>query len=592
MSLSASERLQRFLVRVSLIDHLSFDLIHILAEDEELIEELDQVSSYIRYDIFMDAFLIHHLVLDYLRQKQDMLSEEEKRTTYLKAAYWCHKNGYLIDAITYYDKAGEYSEIVTLVYNHSQQIPVATAKFILDILDNVPPQEVDQILLFPVVHLRVKRSLDQLEESFELASCYAKKYSALPETPFNNRVLCGMYAAMGITRFLTAPYTDCYDFDTYIAELRKHYSRSPFEVTGHTIIQHVGPWISMVGTIREGAQNEYIEALTRMVPDAAYSMGGCMFGMDDLARGELLFYKNDMKAAECYVAKALASARENHQYDVKNRALFYMLRIGFAQGNSSKVEYAVSELKTQLEENDYMIRYVSYDIVMAWYYSTLGQPARVADWLKTDFELGTLTSFMAFFGDVIKRKYYYAEKDFNMLMMHIEDNKSATPIVFDKLEKKAVEAVCQYHLKNKDAALEAFQSAYEISRFDDLIMPFIELGRDMRTLTAYAMRDKNCSIPRGWLENINKKSSAYAKRLAVVVANYKQANNLNEEMQLSERETGVLSDLCHGLSRSEIAANSGLSINTIKRIVSTLHTKLGADNLADIIRIATERKLV
>jgi DNA-binding CsgD family transcriptional regulator len=42
----------------------------------------------------------------------------------------------------------------------------------------------------------------------------------------------------------------------------------------------------------------------------------------------------------------------------------------------------------------------------------------------------------------------------------------------------------------------------------------------------------------------------------------------------------------------EIASNRGLSINTIKMVINTLYMKVGAENLADLIRIAVEQNLI
>jgi len=123
-------------------------------------------------------------------------------------------------------------------------------------------------------------------------------------------------------------------------------------------------------------------------------------------------------------------------------------------------------------------------------------------------------------------------------------------------------------------------------------MPFIELGKDMRTLTATALKEKVSGIPGEWVESVNRKSASYAKRQAHVIADYKQANNIGDGVAFTPRETEILSDLSHGLSRAEIAAGRNISINTVKMLIGIIYGKLGAENLADLIRIAVERKIV
>ncbi|MDR2136783.1 MAG: hypothetical protein LBO68_00720, partial [Synergistaceae bacterium] len=135
-----SERLQRFLIQLSLIDHLSTDLVSTLAGDNALVDEMKEVSSFVRHDFYTNTYLIHHLFLDYLRRKQDILTEQEKHDTYLKAALWCDENDYKIDAISYYNKIGEYRAIVGIVYYFPAQIPFNEAKFLLDIYDNAPAE--------------------------------------------------------------------------------------------------------------------------------------------------------------------------------------------------------------------------------------------------------------------------------------------------------------------------------------------------------------------------------------------------------------------------------------------------------------------
>jgi DNA-binding NarL/FixJ family response regulator len=157
---------------------------------------------------------------------------------------------------------------------------------------------------------------------------------------------------------------------------------------------------------------------------------------------------------------------------------------------------------------------------------------------------------------------------------------------------KALEAVCRHQAKQRDAALAALCEAYELARSNDLAMPFIELGKDMRELAVLAVRDGGCPIPRQWLETIGRKAATYSKLLAIVASEYREANNISDDVRLSPRELDILGDLCRGVSRSQIAASRRLPVNTVKLIQTSISMKLGADNPADVIRIALGRRLI
>jgi LuxR family maltose regulon positive regulatory protein len=374
-----------------------------------------------------------------------------------------------------------------------------------------------------------------------------------------------------------------------------YYQLSPFNLSGPSTSVALDAWACRVGTTRSGAMEEYIEALTRAIPHTGNVRNGFMYGLDDLARGEVLFFKGDLKAGEKFFRQAQQKAEARDQHEVRNRAIFYLLRIGVAHGDFEKIQELLKELEAQLGMTGYFARYLSYDIVSGWYYSLLGQTKFVANWLKGNFSQGTLPTFQSDFGTLIKAKFYYASKQYHELLSFLENDHKLYSQLFRELDKKVLEAACKYHIKNRDGALIALREAYDLALSNSLIMPFIELGRDMRTLTSAAMREKdNYGIPRQWLETINRKAATYAKRLALVVSEYRKANNLDGEngVTLSGRETDVLNGIWQGLSRAEIAVAHDLSVNTVKMILSSIYTKLGADNVADVIRIALDRGLL
>ncbi|MDR1603347.1 MAG: LuxR C-terminal-related transcriptional regulator [Gracilibacteraceae bacterium] len=583
------ESAQTVLLQLSLLTQLPLELVRVVAGEK--IAVLDQSVSFIHYDAYLDAYHIHHLFLEFLQEKQAGLSAETVRSTLCAAARWSDAHGQNIDAISYYEKAGEYDAIINSAREWNMQVPPASAAFILAVLDAAPPGTVENNVLYYVLRVRLIMSLGRLDEALRECAKYAQHFSALPPSPFNNRVLTGVYEAIAVTTFLTAPETDRYDFDRPMAQADYYYLLTPYGPKGQSTKMSIGPWASMVGTTRPGAQEEFIAALARTVPHAVSAMSGCMGGLDDLARGELLFYQGDLKNALRWIESAKKTAELNGQPDIVNRALFYLLRIAAARGDTAGCAAQLREVEAQLDCEEYLLRQPAYDIVTGWYYVLVGRHRRTAEWLRGDLDESALASFLAEFANMIRMKIYYAGERYYDLLAFLE-GKTARNILFGKLERKVLQAVCLYQIKQPGEALAALAEAYALAANSGLDMPFIEMGKDMRTLSAAAKKSENSAIPSAWLEKINRKSTTYAKRQLAMSEDFRLRHKLDDEISLTPRERDVLVDLYHGLSRSESAIHLNLSVNTVKSLLNMVYIKLGAETTAEALRAAMEKKLL
>ncbi|MDR1870227.1 MAG: LuxR C-terminal-related transcriptional regulator [Treponema sp.] len=587
-----SERLRHFLVRLSLIDHLSVDLISLLAgEDESLINELEKQNAYIRRDSYIDAYLIHPLFLEFLASKQELLTEEQKNETYEIAGAWCDKNGFKIDALSYYEKIADYEEIVRMFVELPAQIPYDIARYATGVFERAPAEAFDTVFYLAAMYLRALMSQGLWRKTIELAEYFEERYIKLPnDNVFRRRTLRSIYYCCAFSRASMGLTEDKYDFDLYYEKLEKCLSEPAVNMAKLLNPCH-GPWVCKVGSARKGAPEEFIAALKRSAVHISRCFNNLETGEDDLASGELNFYRNNISGAESFTARVIDSSRGKKQFENEHRALFYTLRIAVMQGNYEKVERALKELGAQLYETGYSNRFINYDIVLCWYYCALGMPEKTPDWLKDAFSLYAHAGFVENFANQMKARYCYATRDFPALLSYIHDMKKRESYLFGRVEMLAIEACVYYKMKNKEKACASLEEAYKTASPNNILTPFIELGKDMRTLTAFAMK-KNLSIPKQWLEDINRRSAYYAKRLAHIMTEYKQANGIGGGISISRRENEILLDLSHGLSRTEIAVNRSLSINTVKMVINRVYMKLGAENLADAIRIAAERKIV
>lgn len=587
-----SERLRNFMLRISLIDHLSANLVYILADgNDSLIDELKKQNAYIRFDSYTNSYLIHHLFLDFLHTKLELLNPDEKLGTYKIAADWCRHNGFIVDALDYYERVGDYGSIVSIFIESLLYIPNDIAQRALGIFERAPSDTFAHIKYFAVMHLDTVISAGLWQEFYRLAEYYEQMFLTLPvDSDFKNHSLGGLYLYWGLIRVLMCTIEDIYDYDVYYGKMADCFIEIPPELINRVQAILI-PWLNLTGSARKGSLMEFVEAMARTVNHFA-RCSDIITGHADLTLGELLFYKDDVNAAEHLFAKVLNYARKNRQFQVVYYALFYIVRIAVSQGNRDKAEQALSEMETQLIEENYPQSFYNYDIAIGWYYYVLHQPERLPDWLKEKFAPYSHAYFAANFGNHMKARYHYLTKNYVPLLEYINGVKQRESILYGRVELLAMEASVYYQKKDKTAAFAALRDAYETAYPNDILMPFIELGSDMRNLALAALRKADINIPREWLETVRRRSATYAKNHSLLLTDYAKASGKNDGTVLSARENDVLIDLYKGFNRQEIAANKHLSLNTINSVISSIFNKLGAQSIVDVIRIATERNLL
>lgn len=589
-----SKPLRRFLIRLSLIDHLSADLIDDLAQgNTTLISELKRQSAYIRFDNYTNAYLIHQLFLEYLRSHEKSLSHEEVTQTYRIAAEWCARNSFEVDALSYWEKTGGYSAIVSLLLNLPVQMTPDIAYCAAEIFERAPRKLSVQIDFFAVMHVRVVIRLGRWTEALSLMRQYEDQLLRLPENDlFRNRALGVIYYSWGQIRALMSTSDNCYDFDVYYAKMNQCLMKAPIE-PDHYADLPIGFWASMVGSAQPGAPQAYIEAVNRTVNQIASCWGGGATGIASLCQGELLFYQGDLKAAELLIIDALRQAQEAGQFEVVHKSLFYLLRIALCQGRYKRATQILHEIQNGLSyESGCSHRISQCDAALGWYLCILRQPEKLPTWMKENFAAYSHAYFIENLGNQIKARYCYLTGNYPLLLSYVKNMRHRESILYGRVEMLVLQACAYLQMKDRSASLLALQEAYEAASPNDILTPFIELGKDMRTLASAAQREPDCKLPSEWLELVKRKSASFAKHQSVMLASHDKAHGNGRRAVLSARENEIMTDLYHGLSRLEIASKHTLSINTVNSAINNIFGKLGARNVVDAVRIAAEEKLV
>jgi LuxR family maltose regulon positive regulatory protein len=590
---------RRFLIKLSLIEHLVPELLEELAEDPAILEKMKDLDSFIRFDVYLGAYHIHHLFLDYLKDIQDELTEYDKQDLWHKTAVWCAANNRKMDAISYYEKAGDYERLIDVAYTLPLVMPNRIVRILLEILNRAPEEIYDQIAIAHVLRTRLYITLEMFDKAWEELTAVIAKLEARPPSPAVYRTLTGCYNNLGFAGMITSSYTRDYDYAWYFARAEYFYAKNPFELKPPVSMAPLGSYLCRVTSEEEGEVERYIKGIAAMAAHTSRTMTGCSLGLDDLAWGELAFFRGDMASSERMVREALQKARQSNQYETENRALFYLLRINLARGTHEAIGDMMKQLEAQLSEPHYHNRFIYHDIVTGWYYAQTGQPDKLASWLRNNFEESDLNSLAFGLEILVKAKYHFSEKHYPAVLAVLESRAagdSRWDFVFGKIETQALKAVSCYRNRDKEDAFAALETAYRAALPNKLFMPFTELGKDMRALVEAALKDKATGLPREWLEKMRLGASAYAKKLFTVAEHSRPVTSRtgeeNAEENLSRREMEVLTDLFQGMTREEIAVTSSLSANTVRSVIRSIYNKLGAINKADALRIAVARGIV
>jgi LuxR family maltose regulon positive regulatory protein len=598
-----SVELRRFLIKLSLIDHLAPELLREIAAGKPLIEEMERISSFIRFDTYLNAYRIHHLLLEYLSGKQGELDEGEKRDVYEKAAEWCAQNNQKLDAISYYEKSGNYDRVIDLCSTLPMMLSNRTGRILLEMLDHAPPAIYENNPLIYTHRVRILLSLGMIDQAEKENREAIARFEALPPSPLVHRILMICHGNLGFIRMMASPYTKDYNFTADFERCACHGGLSGgYAVPLPLSVLNIGSYICRVNSPEKGEIERYIDAVAAVAPLAMEPLGGMEWGADTLARTELAFFRGDMAGAEQFALLTLQRAREWNQYEVENRALYYLLRISLARGNHETIPGIFRQLEAQLDQVHFINRFTYHDVVTGWYYAQIGQTGKVVSWLKNDFEGSDLNSMNFGLEVLVKAKCHLSEKRYPAALaalaaMETRNNQyDAGDFILGRISMKALEAVCRYQSRDKEGAFAALEQAYSLAHPNALYMPFMELGKDMRALADAALKDTAAAIPRAWLETIRRNAASYAKKLFTVAEQYRTPDQARTEsdaaVSLSRREQEILTGLSQGMTQEEIAGRFSLSVNTVKSVIRSIYNKLGAVNKADAVRIAASMGLV
>jgi ATP/maltotriose-dependent transcriptional regulator MalT len=347
-----------------------------------------------------------------------------------------------------------------------------------------------------------------------------------------------------------------------------------------------------------GSVRKMTETMFKAMPHAVRVMRGCGAGLEYLVAAEADYMTGDMKNAEKNAYAALYKAQPEEQYDIEYMAHSILLRVATYQGDYRRASVERDAVGKYFKRSQTPDCGLLCDITVSGFYVPFGRCDRVSQWVLEDSEkTKSLAPISINRGQWVRARCMLHNGRYGELLGYLgqlDELYKAKNSLLGLIENSVMRSIACYYSGDHDAAFKSLYESYLMSYENDIIMLHIEFGKWMRTLVRAAKAAENCPIPKEWLDLIYRKSSTYAKRLSVMGDAYEEAESGDKKRQvnLSKRERDVLTGLCQGLTREEIALTYNLSINTVKSMMPILYDKLGAANKMDAVRIASSFNLM
>lgn len=585
-----SPTVQNILVNLSVLD--SFPRGLVVAVSGQPQGALSQVLSnnvFIKYNPDSKRMFFHPLFQEFLREKRWAMEPDVLKKTYRKAANWCFKNGHYYDAASYYRQSDDFEALWnTLLRIEAVRHKKSERDFFIEQIKLLPTAFKQThpmtYILLAALYINAREfaeaatMLDTVEKLLKAREASEETQSLLGE--YN--IVCGFLA------LYVSPLT----FAKYFEQAAALLPSGSYRWGAKLLAVDSGPALNLQSAL-PGAIEESLAVYTKAAPYITQLLHGAGAGMDKLCQCEALFLSGALKKAAEFAYQAFYAAQVSSQVDIQGNTLFILLRIYMALGNYEQIQDVLSHIDI-FEKSIDAQKLDIWDIAHGWFFSTIGEVERVAAWIRNP----VLMSHTALRVDrpilVRLRCLLMSGQYAEALALASQFEETDCENVLTKLYVNLSRAVIYDHLGDLPTATSALKEFYSLASGNRLYMIAIEFGNRTRLLFEHIRQSKNVSdFPEAWLNEIQTKASTYAKRAAYISGRYRQEQgDQADDYNLSPRETELLVNLSHGLTRDEIGVAMQLSINTVKSMTKQMFLKLGAVNAADAVRIAIVNQLI
>lgn len=608
-----SSDIQDFLIKASLVNQFSLDIVSSTGNyNDKEIESVIYNNSFISFNPQNKVFTLHTSYRDFLKHKQEKLKESEIKTflSLIADYYYNHRN--FIKAIQYYRESELYDKMENAIKAQLIAYPekdlqrkFANAYFFLQQFKLMPREYINRSYFLRIIEASVYY-VHSMFDKVEVLCNVMEKDLKNDDTPQAKIYLGELYLLMAETCIMRKRL-GFYEYYKNGQELLPKGSKIKdgtfFAIGNNSIFFLLNKYDKKTNTYQpSGAQGELKkieEEFLKAQPYMKKAMNGFTAGLAYLYAAEGAYFSSDFSKTTKMAFRAIYEALEQKQHDIYCNAHFIQAKVGLVHGNLDEMQFHIEEIIHYIDSHKLINLYEMRDCISSWFSTTLGMPEDNVPWIK-EGRYYNRKVFLLYVGrDMHMHAYYLLHtKQYERLLSfssYFRELVVENGVWFGQIGTLIYKAICYNKLGEKEKALKSFKEAYHMGYHNNLIMPFVECGSEMRGLLKFILEGNDKTLDMKWISMLYSKSSTFAKRKSSMTKEYVKKNKLadkQDSIKISKREQEILQCLAQGLTREEIGVFYNLSANTVKRHITNLYNKLGAINRADAIYIAAMKKML
>lgn len=569
------EESQRILLQLAPIEKFSIELAEYVTRNKKVNEVLKEMllnNCFINL-IPQSREYQFHTLFKYTLLEEIRKTDINEKEILNRCATWYKTKGNIMTAIDYFYRAENYEAILDIMSQTgaTEYVDVAP-KLMVRIFNQM---SLEQKLSKPIGYLTFIQSymLSNMDKEAGRMLEEAKEYYLKhPEIEHWKHIMGEIY--------LIETYMSFGKLDKMLEKVMKAYEclddgRSlilgPNMVCTRGNIYTLSLFYSTIG--------EYKQVKDFLLDNLRYfkHMGnGCTAGMRYLVQAEYAYDTGELEQAKMFAYKAIYKAETKQQTCIILNAYFVLMRISFIKGNLDEIDGYVEEIEKRIIGRIHPMVRSSIEMIKAYIYGVSKQYGKLPEWSKNfDMQKGILglPKFVVApinigFVLLYKKEYVQLEVFMEACLEEFKKEKRLYPMI----QAYILSAIAKLELYDEDEAIESLSEAVHIAERDQIIMPFIEYGQEITSLLEIMAKESS------FVERILE----YYKGISKGEPKGKATKQVVQDI-LTDREKEVMRLFVRGYKQSEVAKELQITVDTVKRHIKNVYSKLNIHSKADLI---------